>query len=56
MMDSLLDPSPVLQTAVYMGGMLLGYLFLTTPAEWARARAAVRDAVREVVRGPRGER
>jgi hypothetical protein len=29
-----------------MGGMLLGYLFLTTPAEWARARAAVRDVLR----------
>jgi hypothetical protein len=39
-----MDPSPIAQTAVYMGGMLAGYLLLTQPEEWAR----VRDTVREV--------
>ena len=29
------DPSPLVQTTVYMGGMLAGYLLLTRPEEWA---------------------
>lgn len=45
------EPSPLLQTAVYMGGMVVGYLLLTGPEEWAR----VRETVREIV-GSRGKR
>lgn len=43
-MDStfLADPSPVVQTAVYMGGILAGYALLTQPEEWSRAWRAVR--------------
>ncbi|MDQ3137561.1 MAG: hypothetical protein M3Q93_08235 [Gemmatimonadota bacterium] len=37
------DPSPLVQTIVYMGGMLAGYLLLTQPAEWARVRETVRE-------------
>jgi hypothetical protein len=37
------DPSPVMQAAVYMGGMLAGYLLLTQPEEWARVRETVRE-------------
>ncbi len=36
------DPSPLLQTAVYMGGILAGYLLLTAPEEWQRVRETVR--------------
>jgi hypothetical protein len=36
------DPSPLLQTTVYMGGMLAGYLLLTRPEEWSEVRATVR--------------
>jgi hypothetical protein len=36
------DPSPFLQTIIYMGGMLAGYLLLTKPAEWAEVRETVR--------------
>jgi hypothetical protein len=39
------DPSPLIQTAVYMGGMLAGYLLLTQPHEWARVREVVREAL-----------
>jgi hypothetical protein len=38
------DPSPIVQTAVYMAGMLGGYLLLTSPEEWTRVREAVRAA------------
>jgi hypothetical protein len=38
------DPSPLMQTAVYMGGILAGYLLLTRPEEWERVRETVRDA------------
>jgi hypothetical protein len=37
------DPSPLAQAAVYMGGMLAGYLLLTQPEEWARVRETVRE-------------
>jgi hypothetical protein len=37
------DPSPLAQTAVYMAGILTGYLLLTQPEEWARMRETVRD-------------
>jgi hypothetical protein len=37
------EPSPLLQTAVYMAGVLVGYLLLTQPEEWARVRQTVRE-------------
>jgi hypothetical protein len=37
------DPSPLAQTAVYMAGILTGYLLLTPPEEWARMRETVRE-------------
>jgi len=37
------DPSPLLQTAVYMGGILTGYLLLMAPEEWQRVRESVRE-------------
>jgi hypothetical protein len=36
------DPSPLAQTAVYMAGILMGYLLLTRPEEWDRVRQTVR--------------
>jgi hypothetical protein len=36
------DPSPLAQTAVYMTGILMGYLLLTRPEEWQRVRETVR--------------
>lgn len=48
---SLSSPSPALQTAVYMGAVLVGYLLLTTPAEWARVRDGVRQAWADRFRG-----
>jgi hypothetical protein len=45
------DPSPLTQTAVYLAGILAGYLLLTPPEEWAR----VRETVREVWGRRRGE-
>jgi hypothetical protein len=38
------EPTPLVQTAVYMAGVLAGYLLLTGPEEWARVRATVREA------------
>ena len=37
------DPSPLMQAAVYMGGILAGYLLLTRPEEWERVRQTVRQ-------------
>ena len=37
------DPSPLAQAAVYMGGMLAGYLLRTQPEEWTRVRETVRE-------------
>ena len=37
------EPSPLIQTAVYMGGILGGYALLTRPEEWARAWETVRS-------------
>jgi len=45
------DPSPLAQTAVYMAGILIGYLLLTRPEEWER----VRETVRAVWTRKRGE-
>ena len=36
------DPSPLAQAAVYMAGILTGYLLLTRPEEWERVRETVR--------------
>jgi len=38
------QPSPLLQTAVYLAGVLAGYLLLTQPEEWTRVRETVREA------------
>jgi hypothetical protein len=38
-----MHPSPFAQAAVYMGGMLVGYLLLTQPEEWDWVRDTVRD-------------
>ncbi|MGH7515773.1 MAG: hypothetical protein ACREOQ_22975 [Gemmatimonadales bacterium] len=45
------EASPLAQTAVYMGGILAGYLLLTRPEEWER----VRETVRAVWTRRRGE-
>ena len=37
------EPSPLVETAVYMGGILAGYLLLTQPEEWERVRETVRQ-------------
>ncbi|HEX6104349.1 MAG TPA: hypothetical protein VFZ26_02120 [Gemmatimonadales bacterium] len=37
------DPSPLVQTTVYMAGILAGYALLTRPEEWARAWETVRS-------------
>ena len=37
------DPSPLLQTSVYMAGILAGYALLTGPQEWSRAWETVRQ-------------
>jgi|RhiMethySRZTD1v2_1073278.scaffolds.fasta_scaffold3742408_2 hypothetical protein len=38
------DPSPLLLTALYMAGILGGYVLLTAPEEWQRAWQTVRQA------------
>jgi hypothetical protein len=38
------DPSPLVQTAVYMGGVLAGYVLLVRPDEWQRAWETLRSA------------
>jgi hypothetical protein len=37
------DPSPLVQTAVYMAGMLAGYVLLVRPDEWQRAWDTIRN-------------
>jgi hypothetical protein len=37
------DPSPLVQTAVYMAGMLGGYVLLVRPDEWQRAWETIRN-------------
>jgi hypothetical protein len=37
------DPSPLVQTAVYMAGVLAGYILLLRPDEWQRAWDTLRD-------------
>ena len=38
------DPSPLVQTAVYMAGIFLGYILLVRPDEWQRAWEKIRSA------------
>jgi hypothetical protein len=37
-------PSPLIQTAVYMAGILAGYLLLVRPDEWQRAWESIRES------------
>jgi hypothetical protein len=39
------DPSPLIQACIYMAGILTGYVLLTTPDEWQRAWAVLRDVL-----------
>jgi hypothetical protein len=37
------DPSPLVQTAVYMAGVLGGYMLLIRPDEWHQAWETIRN-------------
>ena len=37
------DPSPLVQTAVYMAGILVGYVLLVRPDEWQSAWDTLRN-------------
>jgi hypothetical protein len=37
------DPSPMVQAAVYMGGVLAGYVLLVKPDEWQSAWESLRN-------------
>jgi hypothetical protein len=37
------DPSPLVQAAVYMAGVLAGYVLLVKPDEWQRAWETIRN-------------
>jgi hypothetical protein len=37
------DPSPLVQTAVYMAGIFGGYMLLVQPDEWQRAWQTIRN-------------
>ena len=39
------DPSPLVQTAVYMAGVLAGYVLLVRPDEWQRAWDTIRNTL-----------
>ncbi|HZB27207.1 MAG TPA: hypothetical protein VE282_01500 [Gemmatimonadales bacterium] len=39
------DPSPLVQTAVYMAGILGGYVLLLRPDEWQRAWQTIRSTL-----------
>ena len=38
------DPSPMVQTAVYMAGVLFGYVLLVRPDEWQSAWETLRSS------------
>jgi hypothetical protein len=38
------DPSPLVQTVVYMAGVLGGYMLLVRPDEWQRAWETIRES------------
>ena len=37
------DPSPLVQAAVYMAGVLVGYVLLVRPDEWQSAWETIRN-------------
>ncbi len=37
------DPSPLIQTSIYMAGMLTGYALLTGPEDWSQAWDTLRS-------------
>ena len=37
------DPSPLVQTAIYMAGVLGGYVLLVRPDEWQQAWELIRS-------------
>jgi hypothetical protein len=37
------DPSPLVQAAVYMAGVMAGYVLLVRPEEWQTAWETLRD-------------
>ena len=37
------DPSPLVQTAIYMAGVLAGYVLLVRPDEWQQAWDLIRN-------------
>jgi hypothetical protein len=37
------DPSPLVQTAIYMAGVLAGYVLLVRPDEWQSAWETLRN-------------
>ncbi len=39
------DPSPLVQTAVYMAGVLIGYVLLVRPDEWQTAWETIRNTL-----------
>ena len=40
------DPSPLVQAAVYMAGILVGYVLLVRPDEWQSAWETVRNRLK----------
>ncbi|MGZ8399426.1 MAG: hypothetical protein ACXWWN_10335 [Gemmatimonadales bacterium] len=38
------DPSPMVQAAVYMAGVLVGYVLLVQPDEWHDAWTSLRNS------------
>ena len=38
------DPSPMVQTVVYMAGVLVGYVLLVRPDEWQSAWETLRSS------------
>lgn len=39
------DPSPLVQAATYMAGVLVGYVLLVRPEEWQDAWQTVRNSL-----------
>jgi hypothetical protein len=38
------DPSPMVQAAIYMAGVLVGYVLLVQPDEWQDAWTSLRNS------------
>ena len=43
MLMASVEPSPLVQTAVYMAGVLIGYMLLVRPDEWQQAWETIRS-------------